>query len=120
VSLRQRADGRVRAARRDDAVTSDVSLSPGRWAHLAMTYNGERLSLFIDGVPVAETAAQTRLLRINSLPVLGNSSAFDAGFQGLVGGFHLQSGVLTPSQFILPRRVSENTPNPNAMQGSHP
>ena len=107
VSLTLQADGHLRVARRKAALTSREALSAGRWVHLAAVYDGERLRLYIDAKPDAEVSSQTQVMRINSLPVLGNSTAFDTGFQGLLGGFHLQCGVLTPERFVLSRRQAQ-------------
>jgi hypothetical protein len=109
VSLKLLADGHLRLARRKDEVVSQRTLSMLGWTRLAAIYDGERLKLYVDGVLDAEAPAEAQLLRINSLPVIGNSDAFSEGFKGLLGGFHLQCGVLTPERFALCAR----TPPPN-------
>jgi len=103
VALALQADGRLSVTRRKAALTSREALRAGQWVHLAAVYDGERLRLYVDAKLDAEASSQTQVMRINSLPVLGNSVAFDAGFQGLLGGFHLQCGVLTPERFVLSR-----------------
>ena len=107
VSLTLQADGHLCAVRRKATLTSREALSAGRWVHLATVYDGERLRLYIDAKRDAEVSSQKQVMRINSLPVLGNSTALDAGFQGLLGGFHLQCGVLTPERFVLSRRQAQ-------------
>jgi len=104
VSLRLLSDGRLRLARRKDATTSRQPLPANRWAHLAAVYDGARLKLYVDGTLGAEAPAEAQVLRINSLPVIGNSDAFSEGFQGLLGGLHLQCGVLPPDRFALRSR----------------
>lgn len=101
VSLRLLPDGRLRLARGKDAVASQQPVLANRWLHLAAVYDGERLNLYADGALVAEAPAETRVMRINSLPVIGNNDAFNEGFFGLLGGFHLQYGALTPDRFVL-------------------
>jgi len=101
VSLKIMPDGCLRLTARKETITSRKALSANRWIHLAAVYDGERLKLFIDGVLDVEASAETQSVRINSLPVIGNNNAFSEGFAGLIGGFHLQSGALTPERFVL-------------------
>lgn len=109
VSLKLLADGHLRLARRKDVLSSQRTLSTFRWTRLAAVYDGERLKLYLDGVLDAETPAETQLLRINSLPVIGNNDAFSEGFKGQLGGFHLQCGVLAPEQFALCSRINKES-----------
>lgn len=104
VSLTLTPDAHARFARKKDSVTSRRALADGQWAHLAAVYDGERLRLYLDDVLDNEAPAETQVVRINSLPIIGNSEAGNAGFCGLIGGFHLQCGVLPPERFMLQRR----------------
>jgi len=108
VALTLRADGHVDVTRRQATLTSRQPLTAGRWAHLAVVYDGESLRLYVDAKLDAEVPAQAQSMRINSQPVIGNSTAFDAGFLGLLGGFHLQCGVLTPERFVLNRHPAQS------------
>ena len=104
VSLKILADGCLRLARRKEAVTGHTALAANRWAHLAAVYDGGQLRLYADGVLDAEGPAEAQPTRINSLPVVGNNDTFNEGFRGLLGGFHLQAGALTPDRFVLRSR----------------
>jgi hypothetical protein len=104
VSLTLTPDAHVVFARKKDAVASRRALGAGRWAHLAAVYDGEQLRLYLDGALDNEAPAEAQVVRINSLPVIGNNQAGNAGFSGLIGGFHLQCGVLPPERFVLRRR----------------
>jgi hypothetical protein len=104
VSLALTPDAHVRFARKKDYVTSQRVLADGQWTHLAAVYDGERLRLYLDGALDSEAPAETQVVRINSLPVLGNNDTFSEGFRGLLGGCHLQYGVLPPERFVLRRR----------------
>ena len=105
------AEGRVRIIRAHDALTGQRVLNAERWAHVAASYDGAHLRLTIDGLPDGEAPAETRVLRINSLPFIGTDGAHRTGFRGLIGGLHLQSGVLGSGQFIL--RPREPLPGRN-------
>ena len=115
VSLKVLADGHLRLTRRKDVLSSQRTLSTLCWSHLAAVYDGERLKLYIDDALDAEAPAETQVVRINSLPVIGSNDAFNEGFKGLLGGFHLQCGVLTPERFAL---CSRNNKAPTAADGN--
>ena len=104
VSLKLTPDAHVRLTRKKDAVTSQRVLADGQWTHLAAVYDGEHLRLYVNGALDREAPAETQVIRINSLPVIGNNGAGNEGFQGLIGGLHLQCGVLPPERFVLRRR----------------
>ena len=111
VTLALTAEGRVRIIRAHDALTGQRVLNAERWAHVAASYDGAHLRLTIDGLHDGEAPAETRVLRINSLPFIGTDGAHRTGFRGLIGGLHLQSGVLGSGQFIL--RPREPLPGRN-------
>jgi hypothetical protein len=105
VSLHLLPDNRLRLIRKKNEVVGNRALSPGHWAHVAAVYDGTRLALYTDGTLDAETPAEPSVLRINSLPVIGNNHDGTSGFNGLFGGFHLQSGVRAPDSFALTPRA---------------
>jgi len=104
VSLKIQPDGRLRLTRKKETLTGQKALPINRWTHLAALYDGEHLRLYIDGILDTECAAKPQVIRINSLPVIGNNDTFSEGFRGLLGGLHLQSGVLKPERFVLRSR----------------
>jgi len=103
VSLKLTPDAHVRFAIRKDEVTSRHALVARQWTHLAAVYDGEHMRLYVKGALDGEAPAATQVVRINSLPVIGNNDTFSEGFCGLMGGFHLQCGVLSPDRFVLPQ-----------------
>jgi hypothetical protein len=107
LSLKILPTGCLHLTRQKNAITGQKALPASRWTHLAAVYDGTHLRLYIDGVLDAEAPAETQVVRINSLPVIGNDNAFSEGFSGLIGGFHLQCGVLTPDRFVLPRHPKQ-------------
>jgi hypothetical protein len=106
VSLKLTPDGNLRLSRLKSTATGQRTLPLGRWTHVAAVYTGEQLKLYVDGALDAEAPAETQALRINSLGVVGNSYISDEGFQGLVGGLHLQCGVLALRRFALKARLN--------------
>ena len=106
VSLKLTPDGNLRLTRVKSTAAGQRTLPLNRWTHVAAVYTGEQLKLYVDGALDAEAPAETQALRINSLAVVGNSYTSDEGFQGLIGGVHLQCGVLTPGRFVLRPRLN--------------
>ena len=114
VSLKLTPDGNLRLTRLKSAATGQRTLPLNRWAHVAAVYTGEQLKLYVDGALDAEAPAEAQALRINSLAVVGNSYISDEGFQGLIGGLHLQCGVLAPGRFALKARLNPEPPSAEA------
>jgi hypothetical protein len=107
VSLALTPDGHVRFSRRSNALVSQHPVRLGRWTHLTAVYDGAHLRLSFDDTAEGETPAETNVLRINSLPVIGNDASGQTGFGGCIGGVHLQSGVLSLGHSaLLPRSDS--------------
>ena len=104
ISLQLTENANALFKRRKSSVVSQSPLPFEKWSHLAVVYNGSTLKIYINGALDNESPASTRVMRINSLPVIGNNSAFNRGFKGKMGGFHLQSGVLQPGSFVLKKR----------------
>jgi hypothetical protein len=104
ISLQLSTDGLIHFKRKKDMVTTQKPIESGQWTHLAAVYDGCHLRIHLNGVLDNEAPAETAVLRINSLPVIGNSNSFNQGFSGQMGGFHLQTGVLESESFVLPHR----------------
>ncbi|HRU71015.1 MAG TPA: hypothetical protein P5111_08040 [Kiritimatiellia bacterium] len=101
VAVELMPDGRLRFTRRKERITSARALATDRWTHLAAVYDGLRLALYLDGRLNAEAPAAACLCRINSLPILGNAHDGKTPYEGLLGGFHLQSGVRGAGNFAF-------------------
>ena len=106
VSLSLLPDGKPRLSRKKSEVIGSRPLTTDRWTHITALYDGARIALVIDGTPDAEAPAETHAIRINSLPVVGNTHDGTAGFCGLFGGFHLQSGLRAPDRPALAPRTN--------------
>ena len=91
--------GAFRAAQRP-GVDSKARISSERWHHLAQTYDGRKVSLFVDGVLASEAdlsgeiAASLNPLFIGTyLPNEGN-----AWYKGLLAGVRLHRRAMTASE----------------------
>lgn len=104
ISIQLTPDAQIHFKRKKATLTSQQPLAFGQWTHLAAVYSGSTLTIYLNEILDSEMPAESEVLRINSLPVIGNNKSFNQGFLGQMGGFHLQSGVLRPSHFVLKRR----------------
>ena len=61
-----------------------AELQTGRWTHLAATYDGSRLRLYVDGDEVS-SIPKTGTLRSSAKPLdIGGDPVFGQGFEGLI------------------------------------
>ncbi|MDA3925010.1 MAG: endo-1,3-alpha-glucanase family glycosylhydrolase [Kiritimatiellae bacterium] len=104
ISLQLTPNGHIQCKRSKNSIISQQALIFGEWTHLGAVYNGNTLKIYINAILDSEAPAEIKLLRINSLPVIGNNNTFNRGFFGNMGGFHLQTGVLEPESFVLIQR----------------
>ncbi|MGD9695173.1 MAG: LamG domain-containing protein [Thermoleophilia bacterium] len=93
----RRASGRSRSA-------APAPLRPGRWTHLAMTYDGGAVRLYRDGVLVSTTRStgalrtSTSALRIGGNPVRGD------WFRGVIDDVRIYNRALTAAEIRADRR----------------
>jgi hypothetical protein len=101
---------------------SEGSLRAGVWSHVAVTYDGSRLRLYIDGVDAGSRAASGTLLPSALEPgVVGGSSAF-AGkidevrfYRRALGEDEIRLDEATPLDPTLPLEITARVPQPNAV-----
>ncbi len=96
----------------DDAirVESEETLAPGRWYHLAVTYDGSKVGdhvqLYIDGRPARTKVLMDTLYRPYrnaggqfNVPIrIGTGWGPERRFHGLISGLHLYSDVLSTDE----------------------
>ncbi|XP_012500097.1 PREDICTED: pappalysin-2 [Propithecus coquereli] len=84
-------------------VVSHRRYQPGRWTHLAATYDGRRMTLYVDGTRVARSPDQSGPLHspfmasCRSLLLGGDSSEHGHRFRGHVGTLAFWSSALAQS-----------------------
>jgi Concanavalin A-like lectin/glucanases superfamily/S-layer homology domain len=89
----------------DDAGTcyvSDISLAPGVWSFVAVTFDGSKVVFYIDGVAsVAVPAAQMSSYGLVTLEIGGNTlggSSSGASFNGLLSEVQVYNRALSPAE----------------------
>ena len=82
------------------------ALAVNTWTHLATTYDGATLRLYVNGTQVASTAATGSLATsVNPLQI-GGDSIFGQNFAGMIDEVRIYNAALTPAQI----QVDMNTP----------
>ena len=83
----------------DRAVSAIPSLTAGAWAHIAMTYDGTRQRLYINGVEVLNRA-QTGSVAVSAgaLRIGGNASWAGEFFRGLIDEVRVYNRALSAAE----------------------
>ena len=77
-------------------VVQGGAVTPGTWHHLAVTWDGANVDLYVDGAPVAATTATGSLAGDASTDVaIGNRTAATTGFDGLIEHVEITHDPLT-------------------------
>jgi chitodextrinase len=74
------------------------SLPANTWTHLAATYDGTNLRLFVNGVRVATTAATGSLVVSNGVLRIGGNSIWGEWFSGSIDEVRVYNRALTAAQ----------------------
>jgi len=88
------------ASTTDRGVRTNAPLPVGQWSHLATTYDGANMKLYVNGVLVA-TQPQTGSLAVsNGALKIGGNSVFSGGefFHGLIDEVRIYNRALTVDQ----------------------
>ncbi len=83
---------------------SDISLAPGVWSFVTVTFDGSKVVFYIDGVPsVTVPAAQMSNYSLSTLEIGGNTlggSSSGASFNGLLSEIQIYNRALTPAEIL--------------------
>jgi LruC domain-containing protein len=87
----------------DNQTSHDVGTTEGRpildqWYHLAMTYDGSYLKLYVNGAEKGSSFVPGRLNKNGRNFSIGSDNAVQKFFQGSVDEVYLYGGALTPVQ----------------------
>jgi hypothetical protein len=79
-------------------LNGSTALPANQWTHLAGTYDGAQLRLYLDGVQVA-SQARTGTLEVNARPLrIGGNSYVGESFPGLVDEVRMYNRALSPTE----------------------
>ena len=74
------------------------ALAPGEYSHLAATYDGSTLRLFVNGTQVSSTSIAGTILTSNSPLQIGSDSSFGQYFAGTIDEVRVYNTRLTQAQ----------------------
>ncbi|GAA4427550.1 hypothetical protein GCM10023148_31290 [Actinokineospora soli] len=100
----------------DVAVTGPSTLPVNAWSHVAFTYDGAVMRLYVNGTQVA-TAAQTGSAAVSSSPLrLGGNSVWGEWFAGVMDDVRVYNRALSAAEVAADRDtpVSADTVAPSA------
>src|SRR6185503_4489683 len=87
-------------------VSAPTSIPTNTWTHLAQTYDGTTLRLYVNGAQVA-TLAATGLIETNASPLwIGGNSPYGEYFQGRIDNLRIYNRALTVAEL----QTDMNTP----------
>jgi hypothetical protein len=84
----------------DVAVGAATALPLNVWTHLAVTYDGATLILYVNGVPVS-SLAQAGAIQMSADPLqIGGDDLFGQYFAGAIDEIRIYNAALTPEQIV--------------------
>ncbi len=90
---------RVHDDRRPRTATASATVVPGRWQHLAATYDGTTLALYLDGKLIASAPCRGRKTSYgDSVEVLGSQADGRNPFHGLIASYAVYNRAFTPAE----------------------
>jgi RHS repeat-associated protein len=99
------------------------ALSTGAWAHLAATYDGAMMRIYINGVQVG-TDPDTDAIPVTSNQLsIGRNTIWGEYFDGLIDEVRIYDRTLTPAEIQTDKDTSiaaQTTPDPDPNQVSEP
>jgi hypothetical protein len=82
----------------DTWTTGPAALRTNTWSHLALTYDGAMLRLYVNGVPVSSSARTGALATTTNPLQIGGDSVYGQYFQGLIDEVRVYSRALSQTE----------------------
>jgi hydrogenase maturation factor HypE len=86
------------AAPNEVGVTGTTAVSTTAWTHLAMTYDGATLRLFVNGTQVTSRALTTPMATSTGLLRFGGENVWGDFFQGRIDEVRIYNRALTAAE----------------------
>ena len=96
------------------SIVGPSALPTGSWSHLAATYDGTTLRLYVDGAEVAQLAVSGSILTSNSPVRIGGNGVWPEWFNGSIDEVRIYNRGLSPAeiQADMARSVTPDTTRP--------
>ena len=82
----------------EQELKNTAALPTGTWTHLAATYDGANLRLFVNGVQTASRALTGSIVTTTGLLKIGGNSSYPEWFSGLIDEVRIYNRALTAAQ----------------------
>jgi hypothetical protein len=93
-----RAAGYVNIGGTDIGVNATANLALNTWTHLAVTYDGTTIRVYVNGTQVATRAQTGAMATSTSVLRIGGNSVWSEFFQGLIDEVRIYSRALTAAE----------------------
>src|SRR5204863_1499266 len=82
----------------DSLLTGSAALALNTWSHLATTYDGANLRIYVNGTQVATKAITGNLLTSTGVLRIGGNSVWGEYFSGLIDELRVYNRALTATE----------------------
>jgi len=82
----------------DHTATSSSGLPVNSWSHLAVTYNGSTVRLYVNGTLMASTTAPSPIVTSSGALHIGGSTQLSDFFRGLIDDVRIYKRPLTSTE----------------------
>jgi Concanavalin A-like lectin/glucanases superfamily/Fibronectin type III domain len=96
------------------------ALAANTWSHLAVTYDGSTLRLYVNGTQVASTAHTGNIATSTNPLQIGGDSIYGQYFAGLIDNVRVYNVALTAAQIQADQTTAVNPPAPDTTPPSQP
>ena len=82
----------------ESEITATTNLAVNAWTHLAVTYDGATLRIFVNGAQVATKAQTGAIATSTGVLRIGGNNVWSEFFQGLIDEIRIYSRALTQAE----------------------
>ncbi len=93
-------DGTIVGQRMLDSVKSSTPLTVNTWHHVAVTYDGQNLTVYLDGVQAAQAPSASVIPDLSTVGAFVGNSGFNAFFQGMISDVEVYNVARTAAQIF--------------------
>ena len=117
-------DGEAAIGSSNRSVSGSTALTAGAWSHVAATYEGSTLRLYVNGTQVSQLAVSGSIATSNGALRIGGNSIWGEYFSGLIDEVRIYNRALTAGEIgqdmVTPINSSDTSPPtaPGALSAS--
>ncbi len=93
------------------ATTGTTGLAQNAWSHLALTYDGTNLRLFVNGAQAALTVTSGNIATSTGLLKIGGNGIWGEPFQGVIDEVRIYNRALSEAELVADMNTSVGVPD---------